>query len=99
MGTDVPSNLKINPSQSKILNVRYQNSVPVKRSVLGDNNTFHVRKLELETKKDVDSGLAQLMIKEKLRVEEEMRNKSWKRKKGQKPKPALSSYKISDKAI
>ena len=82
MGTELPGHLKINPSQSKILNVRYQKSVPIKRSVVGDKTTFHVQQLEIETKKGLETNLSHLMIKEKLRVEEEIRNKTYRKKKG-----------------
>lgn len=58
ISTDVPGHLKINPSQKEILNVRFKNSKPVKRSVVGDLAKFHTQKIENDTKKNLSTNLA-----------------------------------------
>jgi hypothetical protein len=55
MGLDVPGHMKINPEQAQILNVRYQGGKPIKRSVIGDKDEFHAKKVKIETNRQLNN--------------------------------------------
>jgi hypothetical protein len=57
ISTDIPAHLKLNPSQEKILNVRYQHGSPVKRSFLGDRESFLAKKARYETEVNIKNQL------------------------------------------
>jgi hypothetical protein len=62
ISTEVPAHLRLNPSQEKILNVRYHHGSPVKRSFLGDQETFMAKKLRYETECTIKNELKNHMV-------------------------------------